>query len=57
MAKWMQMKNGIVGMVVSKFKLDEGLAFGLDLNGRGGIFYVMAKEVTPFQMTPAKPKS
>ena len=57
MAKWMQMKNGIVGMVVSKFKLDEGLAFGLDLNGRGGIFYVMAKEVTPFKMTRAKPKS
>ena len=45
MARWMKMKNGIVGMVVAKLKLESGLIFGLDVNGLGGIFYVAANEV------------
>ena len=47
MSKWAQMRNGIVGMVVSKVRLPSGLALGLDLNGNGGIFYVNARDTRP----------
>jgi hypothetical protein len=49
-SKWAEMKDGLIGQVVVKHKLPSGLALGLDLNGEGGIYYVMARDVKPFDL-------
>ena len=54
MNKWAQMRNGISGLVVAKFKREDTLILGLDLNGDrrtpGDVFYVNARECKAFDL-------
>ncbi len=50
MARWVKMKNGLIGMIVCELKLHAGKAYGLDLTGEGDIYYVPVKETSPHSL-------
>jgi hypothetical protein len=56
MNDWVQIKGTKVqGPVVAKVRRPEGLVLGVDVNGEGGIYYVMPSEVAKIE-APAPTK-
>ena len=57
MYEFVQTRDGVVGQVKAKVRLDSGLTLGLDVSGNGDIFYAKASDCRPFNVAPVVAKT